>query len=144
MICFLPKYANGDPHYTEKLPIWHDADDEEYDGRNINTPATELGRGNTPDTVAREKTLSSSIRSRNNGFDPEKALPQVESERCLKPARDPPTTSMLDLIPILRFFRWVGHELFKLGHHPPPRRRKRLNEYVESNVPLEIILVLSK
>ena len=68
----------------------------------------------------------------------------VESERVLKPARNPPATSILDLIPLLRFFRRVGHELFKLGHHGSQDKRKRSTDYVESNVPLEIILVLSK
>ena len=73
------------------------------------------------------------------------ALPQVESERPLRPARNPPTSSIMDLIPLLRFFKYVFHKLFRTGHHGKYKKKKRpYIEYVESNVPLEIILVLSK
>lgn len=143
LISFLPKYANDDPHHTEKLPIWVEDDDEDYNHRTINTPATELGRNSTPGD-SRENTLTSMRHHHHkNGFDPEKALPQVESERCLKPARNPPKTSILDLIPLLRFIRWCGHKAFGLGHTSRHKKRKPYLEYVESNVPLEIILVLS-
>jgi len=144
LISFLPKYANGNPHDAEKLPIWHDDDDEDYDSRPVGTPPTELGRDNTDNTAdSREKNFPS-IRSRtNNGYDPEQALPQVECERNLKPARNPPPTSFLDLIPLLRFFRWLFHKTFRLHHHTHKHGRKAYSTYVESNVPLEIILVLS-
>jgi len=141
LISFLPKYANGNPHETEKLPIWHDDDDDNSNNRTVGTPATELGRDNTPDS--REK-IPPSVRSRgNNVFDPEQALPQVESERNLKPARNPPTISILDLIPLLRFLRWLGHKIFRLGPTSRHKKKRPYATYVESNVPLEIILVLS-
>jgi putative membrane protein len=135
LISFLPKYANGNPNHSETLPIWHDEDD---DGRTIDTPATELGRGQTPSS---QDNMMGSMRARQNGFDPEKVLPQVESERYLKPARNPPTTSIFDLIPLLRFFKWLGRKVF---HRPSiSKRKKRATDYVESHIPLEIILVLS-
>ena len=73
------------------------------------------------------------------------ALPQVEAERPLKPARNPPTCSIVDFIPVLRFFKYAIHKLFRTGHSGRYKKKKRpYIEYVESNVPLEIILVLSK
>ena len=73
------------------------------------------------------------------------ALPQVEAERRLKPARNPPTTSLLDLIPFLRIFKYVVHKLFRTGHSSKYKPKKQpYIEYVESNIPMEIILVLSK
>ena len=73
------------------------------------------------------------------------ALPQVESERPLKPARNPPASSFFDTIPLLQFFKYVTHKAFRTGHSGKYKKKKRpYIEYVESNVPLEIILVLSK
>ena len=73
------------------------------------------------------------------------ALPQVECERPLKPARNPPTSNILDMIPPLRFFKYVIHKLFRTGKSGKYKKKKRAYiDYVESNVPLEIILVLSK
>lgn len=73
------------------------------------------------------------------------ALPQVEAERPLKPARNPPITTLMDLIPLLRFFKFVIHKLFRTGHSSKYKKKNRpYIEYVESNIPLEIILVLSK
>ena len=145
MISFLPKYANGKPNDAEKLPIWQEDDD---DAGTVSTPPTELERGNTPDSRVKtrnsDEKKATSPRPRNNGFDPEKALPQVESERYLKPARNPPTSSILDLIPLLRIVRWIGRKIFRRGHALKHRKKKSDIGYVESNVPLEIILVLSK
>ena len=138
MIHFLPKYVNGEPNEAGKLPLW--CEGEEYDGLPVDTPITELGRDNTPDS---HQTISP-MQAHGNEYDPEKALPQVDAERPLKPARSPPTTSILDLIPFLRLFTWVGHKLFRTGHPLKPKKKDAYTEYVESNIPLEIILVLSK
>ena len=142
MIHFLPKFANGHPNEFDKLPLWHD--DEDYDdGQRVTTPATNLGRDQTPDSIEK---FSSRKSSRNNSYDPEKALPQVECERPLKPARNPPVSSILDLIPFLRFCKYVVHKLFRTGHSSKYKKKKSRAyiEYVESNIPFEIILVLSK
>ena len=142
LIHFLPKYANGDPNESDKLPLWHD--DEDYNGQSVNTPATELGRlGREESPDSNEKF--SPRQARNNSFDPEMALPQVETERPLKPSRNPPETSLMDLIPLLRFFNYVIHKLFRTGHSSKYKKKIRpYIEYVESNIPLEIIFVLSK
>ena len=80
-----------------------------------------------------------------NSFDPEMALPQVEAERPLKPARNPPVFSFMEIIPLLRFFKYVFHKLFRTGHSSKYKKKKRpYIEYADSNIPLEIILVLSK
>jgi len=134
LISFLPRYANGGEQgpEAEKLPLWQDVDEHQY--RKPDEPATELGR----------ERSSTSDRTDSNVFDPEKALPQVASERPLRPARNPPEASLLDYIPLLRFFRWIGR---KITHSARPKRvgkKRAYNEYVESHIPLEIVLVLSK
>jgi ion channel-forming bestrophin family protein len=136
LIHFLPQYVNGKANDIEKLPLW--CDDEDYDGQPVDTPATELGRDQTPDS---SQTFAP---ARDSGYDPENALPQVEAQRPLKPARNPPSTSILDLIPLLRFFLWAGHKLFRTGHSSKHKQKDAYVEYVESNIPLEIILILSK
>ncbi|KAG6877902.1 hypothetical protein C0992_009095 [Termitomyces sp. T32_za158] len=85
-------------------------------------------------------------RSRRNSFDPEKVLPEVDSHHPLKPPRNPPPTSLYDYIPLLRFFVWCGRVLRnkKLTEEEMEERLKRKKlDQVESNVPLEICLVLS-
>jgi len=75
--------------------------------------------------------------------DIEAALPVIDCDRPLKPARNPPVPTFLDYFPMFRLFAWIWH---KLTCKPTERRRRknrRYHEYVESNVPLEIILVLS-
>ncbi|CAA7268302.1 unnamed protein product [Cyclocybe aegerita] len=134
LISFLPRYANGEKGPdSEKLPLWHD--DDEHDHRPVDTPATELGRETSP----------SSHGTRHDGFDPEKALPQVASERPLKPARNPPETTLFDYIPLFRLFRWIVRAVSRRARARPARRTKRkaYADVVESHIPLEIILVLS-
>jgi putative membrane protein len=131
LISFLPRYANGSTGTEgEKLPLWQDDDDER--GRKVDNPATELGRENSSD-------------SSEKAFDPEKALPKVASERPLKPARNPPETQISDYIPLFRFFRWIARGVSRRARARPERRSKRraYQEYVESHIPLEIVLVLS-
>jgi len=133
LISFLPRYANGklEGSEAEKLPLWYD--DEDDQDRKIDTPATELGRHESRDQDS-------------SGFDPEKALPHVASERPLKPARNPPETKLHDYIPLIKMFRWIARRVSRRARARPERRQKKkaYQEYVESHVPLEIILVLSK
>jgi len=84
--------------------------------------------------------------SRRNTFDPEAALPDIESHRPLRPARNPPKTTLYDFIPLFRFVRWVVKVIAKKNiaeAQMEERRRRKKLDTVESNVPLEIILVLS-
>lgn len=120
------------PKKGEELPLWHD---DEYDDRDINIPPTELGRHSSSDTTKGQ-----------DAFDPEKALPQVTSERPLKPARCPPETTFYDYIPLFKAFKWMARAISSRARARPERRRRRkaYDGYVESHIPLEIVLVLSK
>ncbi|KAF8189307.1 Bestrophin, RFP-TM, chloride channel-domain-containing protein [Pholiota molesta] len=134
LISFLPRYANGmTGTEAELLPLWHDGDEPH---RPTTQPATEMERES-------QSTRSVTVIRKEKDFDPEKALPNVFSERPLKPARNPPTAGLLDYIPMLRFFTWIARVVTRQAH--PKRRgsKRRHNEYVESQVPLEIILILS-
>ncbi|KAF8962275.1 Bestrophin, RFP-TM, chloride channel-domain-containing protein [Flammula alnicola] len=130
LISFLPRYANGSQgSEAELLPLWHD---EEEAHRRSDQPVTELGRGGRDSE------------STNRGdFDPEKALPNVLSERPLKPARNPPHTTVFDYIPLLRLFKWTVRVITRSARPKGRGKKRRFNEYVESQIPLEIILILS-
>ncbi|TFK41718.1 Bestrophin, RFP-TM, chloride channel-domain-containing protein [Crucibulum laeve] len=168
LIAFLPRYANNPPAVqtaADRLPLWHihDEHDVGFDGQVQNprsAPAKDhpIQRTSSEPTHSKEKTLvdeskseqnwkgsNRGRRSRRDSFDPEMALPQVDSEHPLKPARNPPEPSIYDYIPLLRFFKWCIRVMLRragpkeLKH----RKRKAYSEIVESNVPLEIMLVLS-
>ncbi|KAJ3495512.1 hypothetical protein NLJ89_g10614 [Agrocybe chaxingu] len=73
-------------------------------------------------------------------------LPRVASDRPLKPARNPPSTSIYDYIPLLRLFKWIARKVSRRARTRQSGqryRRKRNQDLVESQIPLEIILVLS-
>lgn len=135
LISFLPKYANGkDGVESEKLPLWHEDETDQH--RHVDEPVTELG--------ADFSSRDSSRRGSNGLSDPEKAFPQVTSDRPLKPARNPPETSIFDYIPLLRFFKWIVRVVTRSARPKGKGKKRRNNEYVESHIPLEIILMLSK
>ncbi|TEB31878.1 UPF0187-domain-containing protein [Coprinellus micaceus] len=152
LISFLPKYANGINDPTDCLPLWHSHEHEQQPIRshvdNLNND-DEKGRRHErgePTLVEGKPDSRSSSRvgkKRKDNFDPEAALPDVESEVPLKPARNPPETSIFDFIPLLRFFRWVVRVILKRATPGESRHRKARHVNVESNVPLEITLFLN-
>jgi hypothetical protein len=65
----------------------------------------------------------------------------------LKPARDPPPPSVFDYFPFLRIFKIFGRIFRKKSDKRTPRDmlgRKIKPELIESNVPLEICIYLSR
>lgn len=96
LVSFLPRYAGGPPEVTEsssmekhghdhsQLPLWYHASD----GQNKSPTIKKLNRTKT--------------------FDPEKALPIIDSDHPLLPARNPPKTSVWDFLPFLVPFRWLA------------------------------------
>jgi predicted membrane chloride channel (bestrophin family) len=133
LISFLPRYANGESGVeSEKLPLWQE-DDEAWH-RHLDVPGTELGA---------YSSSQNSTRQASSVADPEKALPQDARERPLKPARNPPPTTIYDLFPLLKFPRWVVHMITRKARSKGRGKSRRIDEYVESHVPVEIILVLS-
>jgi len=102
-------------------------------------PSTELGRdgSDSNDTI------------RKRDVDVEKADSKPPSEPILKPARMPPVPTISDYIPLVRFFRWIARTVSRrarakqLASGNKPKRRI-YEDVVESYIPLEIILFLSK
>ncbi|PVG03303.1 UPF0187-domain-containing protein [Serendipita vermifera] len=84
-------------------------------------------------------------------FDPEQVLPQVTSEFPLRPARNPPRSSIWDFLPFLLPFRWaaklvsrkVREAIQEAGDERTISGKVRKPAKVESNVPLEVTLFLS-
>ncbi|PPQ67751.1 hypothetical protein CVT26_007038 [Gymnopilus dilepis] len=132
LISFLPRYANGPSGKDDELlPLWQEEGDDHH--RHVTDPVAQYNA----DTMSSGSTR----RASGSSSDPEKALPI--SAPPLKPARMPPSTSLADFFPILRIFKWFKRVL---SREPRPKgrgKRRRLYEYVESHVPLEIVLVLS-
>jgi predicted membrane chloride channel (bestrophin family) len=164
LISFLPRYAHGhvgtiaDSDEAHKLPLWHLRDGHDFllDEPPVNADAGPSSHSNHR-KFSTEKTVVPSVHSANSNastahgkskkkvYDPEAVLPQIPSEYVLKPARNPPETSVYDYFPFLRFFRWVAHGFKKrvLSEATHKKRRKAYADVVESHIPLEISLVLS-
>ena len=136
LISFLPRHANG--VNGELLPLWREAAGE---GKPVDSPATELGREASEDSSMREEKLKG---RKGKHVDLELALPHVYSDRPLLPARNPPVTSAYDYIPLLRLFKWAGRKITGKVRTRQKGKRKVGTDIVESHIPLEIILVLSK
>ncbi|KAG6852778.1 hypothetical protein C0991_009177 [Blastosporella zonata] len=173
LICFLPRYANdGEPSPEDKLPLWSSSDDYELSRKkgNSNPRSAADTEGHHPQRIASLPTHSRNetpvednksqtswfrslgkssdgrSRSRRNTFDPEKVLPEVDSHHPLKPARNPPESSVLDFIPLLRFFKWVFRIVTRGGmteHEIQERLKRKKLDQVESNVPMELCMVLT-
>jgi len=154
------------------LPLWSAANDLPLNGHaheysdNVRSAADRLGhhpeRVSSLPTHLRDDSSRSDVTkfetswfrstkknstSRRNTFEPEKVLPNVRSDRPLQPARIPPKASIYDYIPLLRFFRWIFRIILRRAAPPDEdaaRKKKKNRDTVESNVPLEIILVLSR
>lgn len=77
--------------------------------------------------------------------DPEGPTPII-SDHPLKPAQNRPPFTIFDSIPVLRLIRWIIRKLLRRARPDEKRRRKgRRDEVgVESHIPLEISLILSK
>lgn len=157
----------------DKLPLWSASDDiaeaHAHKEKNPRAAADTTGhhpqrtaslpthsRGDTPVDDNKSETSwfrsltknsnSPGRRSRRNTFDPEKVLPEVDSHHPLKPARNPPEATVYDYIPLLRFFKWVVRLVLRRAkpqHEIDARLRKKKLDQVESNVPMEVCMVLS-
>ena len=149
LISFLPRYANGQPHESDRLPLWHaqsqDHDEQEAWNAELHEPVNHA-RGETLVESNGRSSRSSSrleVKKHKDDFDPEAALADVESDVRLRPASDPPKTTVYDFIPLLRFFRWIFHVLLKRTR-PGEARHRKYKAHVESNIPLEISLCLAR
>ncbi|KAF9477338.1 UPF0187-domain-containing protein [Pholiota conissans] len=158
-------------HETEKLPLWHLRDGHDFlldDGPDTEAKAdvqekmevavavedasgTGSGNGNgsgstgssvkSPNgTLGRNVAIAIDVKER---YDPESVLPEVESEFVLKPARNPPHVTLMDFIPLLRLFRWIGRGFRRRSLEERKKKRKAYSEIAESHIPLEILLALS-
>ncbi|KAJ8519419.1 hypothetical protein ONZ45_g3612 [Pleurotus djamor] len=185
LICFLPRYGNMTPGQRvadDILPLWrevHASGNHPHVHPHSNvrdavpTPHKPQKTASLPEPThendlskdADSKSTASwyntlpgrkSPSKRKDTFDPEKALPLVDSEEPLKPARNPPNTTLYDYIPLFRFFKWLvliifrrtaslarmAQERNKKGARDAFGRKRKVPE-IESNVPLEICLYLS-
>ncbi|KAG5651736.1 hypothetical protein H0H81_007625 [Sphagnurus paluster] len=175
LISFLPRYANPEGTHTkaDKVPLWSSSDDieeahghkrnwgnprsaadtaENHPQRTESLPAHLHPTTNSEDTKSVGssgwfRTLGRNSKPRRHKFDPEKVLPEVESHYPLKPARNPPPSTIYDYIPPLRLFKWIFRTMMR--RKMPPEELEAINKKkklyrVESNVPVEICLVLSR
>lgn len=142
LVSFLPRYANGVPNLDDRLPLWHTDEAK----RALEAEAAHHDRDQTAvDEKDGSRPSSTFKKSRKDNFDPEAALPSIECDIPLKPARNPPKTTLYDFIPLLRFARWAVRRILRRAL-PGEQRRRKKKQYgtiVESNVPLEISLFLS-
>lgn len=164
LISFLPRYAPGAQSEADMLPLWSASEDELHPLRTAPTSGASTPRrtasdpGQTGDDTLNgndEKSERSWFPSlgrkgsrplnRSKTFDPEKALASVPVHRPLRPARNPPKTTFNDYFPIIRIFKWFVKKAFRGSNSARPSiHRKRKPDALDSNVPFEITLFLSK
>lgn len=155
LIAFLPRfaYASDGTDINDLLPLWqasHDKNVAPLKRVESRTPS----RGTSLDDVDK-MTWSMSYRPRGyHEFDPEKVLPIVYTDHPLRPSQLPPQTGFFDHFPILRpvkrLRKWFKpkkvevheDEAFVKSRTQDGRYylRRRKNEKMDSNVPLQIML----
>jgi hypothetical protein len=135
------------------LPLWQASEDGEHpfdhagSTRSVATDDTAIGK---EDPKATNSWMPFGQRVRRvKTFDPEKALACVQAHRPLKPSRNPPKTSIYDFLPFLMIFKPITRLFRKKKPEDDQSNRnalgrKRKPVLGDSNVPLEITLVLSK
>ncbi|KAJ6493017.1 Bestrophin, RFP-TM, chloride channel-domain-containing protein [Mycena sanguinolenta] len=146
LICLLPRYANatGPKTDADMLPLWAASEYEEHQfSSGLSSPDSESERTfHFDDHKSQQNSLSARP---NNSMDPEMALATIQSHRPLKPAHNPPPTSLLDYLPFLRIFTIFTRCCRRKRKHA--RRdalgRKIKPSFAESNVPLEITIYLN-
>ncbi|PFH49444.1 hypothetical protein AMATHDRAFT_63202 [Amanita thiersii Skay4041] len=171
IVSFLPKYASTsfeNDRDLNMLPLWSSSEAvpppkipgtssfqiKSRTGTSTFTPPVTHSRATSlplnddalSEASGTRSPFTRSLRTKNGNFDPEQALPFVESDRPLRPARNPPKNSILDYFPFLRIFKFMARKLKKKSPEAVSvRKTKRhiITDVVESNVPMEIYLYLS-
>jgi putative membrane protein len=137
--------TEGHPYTPEKLPLWQLDAEQPFNGeeKQKENHGKQFSATDT-DTSSDQGWFSRNRSGKQRKFDPESVLPYVDSEQTLKPARMPPPVTVYDYIPLLRFFKWAVHTVLRKAQPGMQKRRKKnpFSELVESNVPLEISLIL--
>ncbi|KAF8988726.1 UPF0187-domain-containing protein [Hymenopellis radicata] len=142
LICFLPRYAGDGASATEMLPLWQGSEDGEH-------PMEHGHSLESASTLPSQPPRLSPPRLPGSTFDPEKALPMVQTHRPLKPARNPPPASIFDYLPFLLIFKWMWKKLTHAknsvleGERRDALGRKIKPQLGDSNVPMEITIFLS-
>ena len=145
LISFLPRHAvhsSSEPTAHDVLPMW-----------TSHAKLSQSARA-TPTRTSPSSTLASKKhKSRNDTFDPEKALPRVNSEVPLRGARNPPHPTIFNYFPPLIFIKpfilgpvWLYRRMFKKIEtytlEPEDMYGNEALPQLDSNVPLEITLFL--
>ncbi|KAL5528341.1 hypothetical protein ACEPAF_7477 [Sanghuangporus sanghuang] len=176
LVCFLPRFASQAPMIDIKadvLPLWQ-ASDLDDPKKSATAASTLKGLSRTtsnPSDADEKEAATGTIKGehfapdflkkkfRKRRSDPDHILPVFDCDRELKPARNPPRTSLYDYIPLLIIFKpiiWIFKFMYrrvrkdKYATARPEKDglrnafgRKRKAEIIESSVPLEITLFLS-
>lgn len=164
LISFLPRYGSSNPGAhgaDDMLPLWHASEEDNHKFEH----SADSGRP-SPHSMPTQATVVGSISeksvsmfptlSKKKGMaalnDPEVGyLPSVYVHRPLRPARNPPSQGILDYLPFLRFFRWIGGGMVNRAQDAAALvgvsqrstlGRKRKVPLQDSNVPVEICMYL--
>ena len=151
MICFLPRYATlppAPPRPEDVLPLWTSSalDDPAYAPANtkvadMSSTSLDDGEKTRDGTPAPHSVLNS---RHHKKFEPHSVLPVFASDQPLRAARSPPSQGIWDYIGFLRpirpILRWIR------GRHSTDLTfggKIKKQQAVESNIPLEITLMLN-
>lgn len=173
LVSFLPRYTTTSHKDCDMLPLWAACHDpsfplphshphyhphhenpretvDEITGthiqRTVSLPEKHHdGAVSSEDRSQTVRTKSTTDKPKCRKFDPEMALPEIDTAHPIRPARNPPKDTIYDLFPVLRIFKWFGRVIFNKTNpeYEAARQRRKKLDQIESNAPMEIILVLS-
>ncbi|KAJ8089642.1 hypothetical protein PM082_014902 [Marasmius tenuissimus] len=157
LVCFLPRYNDNSNTATDMLPMWHASEDGEYpynhrfkysawEASGEDATRTLVGKqegevdheANVEDGISKKAKRTSLIHSHT--------LPHVQVHRPLKPARNPPVSTIYDYFPFLKVWRIFKRMIRKNSPYEPvgTLRNRSKPKLGDSNVPLEITLYLHR
>jgi len=154
LVSFLPRNTTGTTGAEggDRLPLWRmreDSDNVEQPPTSQQSfgsqPTSPISRGSSKYFTGRDDKQQPQIPPNSSDTsDPEGNIPlPTTPDHPLKPARNPPLTSIYDYIPLLRLIRWLIRKMLRLTIPVEKRKKKKKKGQVEIQIPLEIFLVLS-
>jgi ion channel-forming bestrophin family protein len=147
LIAFLPRYvANPSQSYVCATKPYSGESTSTTSPKGPDTDQLPLWFQAEPSKPFKQRPLA-----RAKTFEPEKVLPTINADAPLRPARNPPQTTIWDYLPFLIPFRWLAKVMSRRvrgaiaasGEDRGISGKVKKPVKVESNVPLEITLFLS-
>ncbi|KAL0578360.1 hypothetical protein V5O48_003638 [Marasmius crinis-equi] len=160
LVCFLPRYNDNSQIALDMLPMWHASEDGEYpyshgkersfsEGhRDDDGTRTLIGdpEGDLEAQVKYDIDTQATKKAKRASLIHTMTLPNVPTHRPLRPAKNPPRSTVYDYFPFLKLWKVIKRVVRKKCQYEEvgTLRNPRKPRLADSNVPLEITLYLHR